>query len=246
MPSHAAPHAVRLVASRQRWHAVTFLHWAYPPAVVQALLPSGLEVDVVDGDAWVAVTPLLVRDVRASVLPAVPGWSEFAEVNVRTYVRHPASGTDGIWFLRLLCPRTAMVGAMRALGLAYRVYPVTARRTGSSVVYCGDQAPYGRIDLTVRPGDRIAAPSPWLTAVTGRWNAYTVRCGRLWRVPVAHPPWPLHRAQVTGADRLGALLTAAGLPAPTTRPVATWSPGVDTRVGVPRPLPGRRGAARPG
>jgi uncharacterized protein len=243
MPSTTPPHAVRLVTSRQRWAAVTFLHWACPPGAVQRLLPPGLEVDVVDGNAWVAVTPLLMRDVRASVLPPVPGWSDFAEINVRTYVRHPASGTDGLWFFALLCPRAAMVAALRTVGLPYRRYPAAAERHDNAVVYRGHHPRHGDLDLTVRPAERIDAPSAWLTAVTGRWNAYVVRGGRLWRVPVAHPPWPLHRASLAGdATGTGGLLTAAGLPAPSTGPVVTWSPGVDSRVGVPRPL-SRRAAA---
>ena len=40
-----------------RWTAVTFLHWPYPPQVVQRLLPPGLEVDRADGTAWVGLVP---------------------------------------------------------------------------------------------------------------------------------------------------------------------------------------------
>ncbi|MFC7879316.1 YqjF family protein [Isoptericola sp. NPDC057391] len=241
MPSNDPAHPVRLVTSRQTWRAVTFLHWAYPAATIQRRLPRGLEVDVLDGSAWVGVTPLVMRDVRASVLPPAPGWSTFAEVNVRTYVRHPASGTDGLWFFTLLCPRAVMVGAMRAVGLPYHRFPVTAERSGSMVTYRGQHPGHGRIDLAVLPGERVESPSRWLTAVTGRWNAYVDRAGRLWRVPVAHPPWPLHRATVVGTApatgiEVNGIVTGAGLPAPAAGPVVTWSPGVETRVGVPRLL----------
>ncbi|MCA5893337.1 DUF2071 domain-containing protein [Isoptericola sp. NEAU-Y5] len=238
MASAAPPHAFRLVTSRQRWSAVTFLHWAFPPATIQRHLPAGLEVDVIDGAAWVSLTPLVMQDVRASVLPPVPGWSDFVEVNVRTYVRHGPSGTDGLWFFALLCPRVAMVAAMRVLGLPYRVFPGTAERSGGAALYRGSHPRRGRIDLAVRPGERIAEPSPWLVAVTGRWNAYLVRFGRLWRVPVTHPPWPLHGATLVGASReVNGIWASVGLPAPDTDPVVTWSPGVDARVGVPRLLP---------
>jgi len=235
------PHAVRVVASRQRWSAVTFLHWAYPPDTIRRFLPRGLQVDVVDDAAWVAVTPLVMQRVRASVLPPVPGWSDFAEVNVRTYVRHPASGTTGLWFFTLLCPRAAMVGAMRVVGLPYQQVPLVATRSSGAVRYRGPHAQDGDggLDLEVRPGGRVVDPGPWLDAVTGRWNAYVLRLGRLWRVPVAHPPWPLYRATCDGAAGAEGLLASVGLPAPAGAPVVTWSPGVDTRIGVPRPATAR-------
>jgi hypothetical protein len=52
---------------------------------------------------------------------------------------------------------------------------------------------------------------------------------RLWRVPVEHQPWPLHRARL---ERLStSMLTDAGLPSPEGQPLVPWSPGVDVRLG---------------
>lgn len=225
---------VRRAVSVQRWESVTFVHWPCPAGPLQEVLPAGLEIDVVDGSAWLGLTPLAMRGVRPALLPPLPGWSDFLEVNVRTYVRHPASGTDGVWFLRLLCPRAAMVAAMRSIGVPYRLFHGSVVQEQGSTTYRGRDARWGSIDATVHPGERITEPSPWLVAVTGRWNAYTWRARRLWRVPVEHAPWPLHRATMTGASDL---VRHTGLPAPTTAPTVTWSPGVRTRIGVPRPLP---------
>ncbi|WP_277210397.1 YqjF family protein [Isoptericola croceus] len=234
MPSVTPPERILRAASLQRWESVTFLHWAYPPGKLQRLLPPGLEIDVVEGTAWLGVTPLAMRGVRPGLLPPVPGWSDFLEVNVRTYVHHPASGTDGVWFLRLVCPRAAMVVAMRALGVPYRRFAGSVEPGRDATRYRGNHARWGSIDVTVHPGERVAEPSPWLVAVTGRWNAYTWRAGRLWRVPVEHPPWPLHRATVTGTSDL---VRHTGLQPPVTGPTVSWSPGVDVRLGLPRPLP---------
>jgi hypothetical protein len=40
----------------QTWSWLSFLHWSYGPAVVQGLLPDGLEVHSFKGRAWVGVT----------------------------------------------------------------------------------------------------------------------------------------------------------------------------------------------
>lgn len=65
---------VRLVASRQRWEDVAFLHWRCDPRAVRALLPAGLDVDVVDGSAWLGVTPFRMRDARLPGVPREPGY----------------------------------------------------------------------------------------------------------------------------------------------------------------------------
>ncbi|GCD21381.1 DUF2071 domain-containing protein [Cellulomonas algicola] len=83
-------------------------------------------------------------------------------------------------------------------------------------------------------GDDLRTPGDWTVAVTGRWNADARRGPvRLTRVPVEHEPWPLRQATVVGLRTN--LLRARGLPAPSGPPHARWSPGVDVRIGAPRP-----------
>jgi uncharacterized protein YqjF (DUF2071 family) len=49
------------------WSTMTFLHWPYRPSLVQRLLPPSLEVESVDGQAWVGLLPFRMRDVRIPV-----------------------------------------------------------------------------------------------------------------------------------------------------------------------------------
>lgn len=228
---------VHVPVAHMRWEGIAFLHWAYPPDVVAPHLPDGLVPQVLDGAAWVGLTPFVMRDVRPAGLPVPPRWTRFVEVNVRTYAHYPASGTDGLWFLTLLCDRAEVVAGLRAAGVPYR-------RASGTVADAGDAARYrvhgragGSLLLEVVPGARVATPGPWLDAVTGRWNAYARRAGRLWRVPVQHVPWPLHEATATHLDT--DLPEACGLPSPSGPPQVAWSPGVDVRVGPPRLLPTR-------
>jgi uncharacterized protein len=97
------------------WNWITFLHWRYPPAVVQRLLPPGLTAETFDGTAWIGLTPFLMEGIRPPVLPALPWLSRFGEVNVRTYV-HDDQGRSGIWFFSLDAARLpAVAGAGRLL-----------------------------------------------------------------------------------------------------------------------------------
>ncbi|VTR75440.1 YqjF family protein [Cellulomonas hominis] len=234
MSGRTADQPVRVPATLQRWDAVAFLHWPCEPAAVQRLLPPGLRADVLDGAAWLGITPLVMRDVRAPGTPAPPALAAFAEVNARTYVHHPASGTDGLWFLTMLCARTLVVTGLRALGLPYVRADGTVLRAGGRTDYAVTDRRGAELRVTVRHPGPERVPDAFTDAVTGRWNAYVRRAGRLWRVPVEHPPWPLHAGTVEGLRTN--LPARCGLDVGTAEPLVHWSPGVDARIGLPRPV----------
>jgi uncharacterized protein YqjF (DUF2071 family) len=233
---------------RQRWLRMTFLHWAYDPAVVQRLLPDGLEVDAYDGAAWVSLTPFMMRDFRPPLLPAVPGVSHFPETNLRTYVRGPGGG-DGLWFLSLEADSlTTVVGARAGYWVRYH-WASMAVEGHSPVRYTSRRRPPGDPSvghrITVSPGDPFGPEE--LDGLdhflTGRWGGYTQLAGRLCWAPVEHEPWPLWRARVDELDQ--ALTGAAGLPAPEEEPLVHFSPGVrGVRLGAPWPASGPAARAR--
>lgn len=227
---------VRLPATLQTWADLTFLHWRVDADLVQALLPVGLEVQLVDGSAWIGVTPFHMRDVRVPGVPPLGSWSRFPEVNVRTYVR-ARDGTDGLWFLSLVCPRRAVVLALSAVGLPYVAAPAGISRRGAEVAY-RFLRPAGRGPLfsaRVEVGRALtpAERTPALEALTGRWNAYTLVGGRLLRVPVEHEPWPLHAAEIVGGASPTGLLGLLGTVGAAGPPAVHFSPGVHARVGLP-------------
>jgi uncharacterized protein YqjF (DUF2071 family) len=65
--------------------------------------------------------------------------------------------------------------------------------------------------------------------LTARFRLYTMIGGRLSSAAAEHPPWPLHSARLLHLDQ--DLVQAAGLPAPTGRPLVHASPGVSVRIG---------------
>ena len=63
MKAPPTPRVARPVMYHQ-WNLITFLHWRYPRAVVQRLLPPGLAAETSGGSAWVGLTPFLMEGVR--------------------------------------------------------------------------------------------------------------------------------------------------------------------------------------
>jgi uncharacterized protein YqjF (DUF2071 family) len=230
--STAPDHRVRLPALRAEWRKQTFVHWAYPPDDVQALLPDGLVVDEYDGAAWVSLTPFLMARARPPGVPAGPRFPTFPETNLRTYVRRP-DGRDGLWFLSIEVARAAMLAA-RAVGVPYHLADLTVSPRGDTTAYAGSRRggePSYR--LVVRPGGPIV-PSGRDIWLTGRWRAYSHRLGVLFETPVWHEPWQLSGGTVE--DLWEDLTTAVGLPAPSGEPLVHYSEGVrHVGIGVARP-----------
>jgi uncharacterized protein YqjF (DUF2071 family) len=229
------PHPVIRAWQHHRWTSLSFLHWRYDPAVVQAMLPAGLEVDTYDGAAWVGLIPFRL-DIRAPGMPYLPWAGRFVETNVRTYVR-TADGARGIWFFSLDAQRLgAVVAARTAWSLPYQWSHMRLTRVGARVTYeCrrrwpGGFHPTSHVVLDVgdeyRPDD-IDGLDHFLTA---RWVLFSTRGSSIVRTSAHHRAWPLRRAAVVECD--DQLLRAAGLPSPTGEPRALYSDGVEVRLGA--------------
>ena len=88
----------------QRWEELLFLHWAFEPQIIAKDLPSSLRVDTFGGKAWIGIVPFSMLSVRPRFLPSIPGLSNFAELNLRTYVIDE-HGRPGVWFYSLDTPK---------------------------------------------------------------------------------------------------------------------------------------------
>lgn len=217
--------------TRQWWGSLTFLHWRFDSAVIQAFLPPGLTVDTWDGAAWVSMTPF-VMTIRVGRLPLIPGMGTFPETNLRTYVRGP-DGRDGLWFFSLEADSLPLViGASALYGVPYKWADMDVD-VGATMRYrsrrrIGRPADH---DITVQVGPRCEGSDldHWLS---GRWRAWTRVAGRFCTVPVEHPPWPLHEATLVDLDET--LMAAAGLTRPAESPLVRFSPGIDVSLGRPQ------------
>ena len=121
-------------AGHMRWVDLVFLHWPVDAAVLRPMIPSQLELETFDGSAWLGIVPFRMEDVRLRFSPAIPGTSEFPELNVRTYVRY--GERLGVWFFSLdAASRLAVRGARLLFNLPYYDADMAMRREGERVFY---------------------------------------------------------------------------------------------------------------
>jgi uncharacterized protein YqjF (DUF2071 family) len=197
-----------------RWTDLLFVHWRITPDEARALVPAPLEPDLFDGAGWLGVVPFLMSRVRPRLVPPVPPFSRFPELNVRTYARH--RGRPGVWFLSLdAAGRLAVALGRAAAGLPYHLARMSmtalpdgwvehrSERVGgeASAAFDGRYRPTGPI----RPATPLEA---FLTDRDGLWAM--PRAGRPEWLAIRHAAWPLQDAEL--ALRTQTMTAASGMP----------------------------------
>ena len=184
----------------QTWADLLFCHWRVAPAAIRPHVADGLELDLLEGDAWLSVTPFEVQGTRARGTLPPPGLSRFPELNVRTYVTY--GGRPGIWFLSLDAASMLAVAAARGL---YRLPYLRARmaiaRDDGWIDYRSERAdPRGaptRFEARYRPAGNVrhAAAGSLEAWLVERYRLYTVDDeGRVYAGDIHHRPWTLEDA----------------------------------------------------
>ena len=181
---------------RQTWLDLAFIHWEIKMSELRPLIPSTLEIDTFDGTAWIGLVPFVMEGVAPRGCPSLPAFSDFPEINVRTYVSY--QGKPGVWFFSLDVPNPLAVLIARGLfHLPYYLGQMQVQRRGDAVEYASR---YDRRSLRARyePSSGIPLKSPafaeWATA---RYCLYAgSRQGQLYRGEIHHRQWPLESARM--------------------------------------------------
>jgi uncharacterized protein YqjF (DUF2071 family) len=214
-----------------QWLDLAFLHWPVPPEVLRPLIPAGLTLDTFEGQAWVGVVPFRMAKVRVRLTPPVPTAYNFAELNVRTYVRR--RDRAGVWFMSLDAPsRLAVLGARIGCNLPYYRAEMERARTGEVTSYRSRRTHRGAApaEFEARYGPTgataLAAKGTLAHWLTERYCLFTAGWrGRVSQLDVHHRPWPLQPGMAE--IKTNSMALASGIPLPDRPPLVHYSAGVD-------------------
>lgn len=185
----------------QSWCNLLFAHWVLPADLLQPLLPSGLTLDTYDGQAWLAVVPFHMRNIRPRGVSPLPYVSAFPELNVRTYVTDGQKA--GVWFLSLdAMHRLAVETARTTFHLPYFMAQMAWRIDDDNKVHYDSirtdkRTGAGEFHGWYRPTSEIyysqaGTLEHWLTE---RYCLYASQGKRLYRGEIHHLPWGLQQAE---------------------------------------------------
>lgn len=212
----------------QTWHDLLFAHWAVDVDDLRPHVPSGFEVDLFEGQAWVAVVPFHMTNVAPRGIPALPWVSAFPEMNVRTYVRF--NGRPGVYFFSLDAGNPLAVGLARTLvHLPYFSAAMQVEQDDAGWIRYSSR----RTSPGAKPAEFVARYRPVGPAappvagtlehfLTERYCLFTVdQSFRAYSVDIHHPPWPLQAAEAT--IEVNTMADAAGLRLPSMAPLLHFS-----------------------
>jgi uncharacterized protein YqjF (DUF2071 family) len=208
----------------QTWHDLLFAHWPADADRLRELVPARFELDLFDGQAWVAVVPFHMTNVTPRLIPALPWISAFPELNVRTYVR--IDDRPGVFFFSLDAGNPVAVGAARTLlNLPYFSAEMTVAAGEDGVRYTSRRASApAEFRAAYRPTGAARAPAPGTLEyfLTERYCLYAVdHRARAYRLDIHHPPWALQPAEAEFA--VNTMADAAGVRLPSIAPLLHFS-----------------------
>jgi uncharacterized protein len=224
----------------QSWHNLLFAHWPVDPELLRGRLPAGLPLDLYNGQAWIGVVPFRMTNVAPRFVPRLPFVSEFAEINVRTYVT--LSGKPGVYFFSLDAESAMAVAAARLLlQLPYFTARMDVRCDGHRVDYASrrNDGAGSAAEFVARyqPAGPRYEPVPGTLDyfLTERYCLYNVDARfRVYRLEVHHLPWKLQPAEATITTNT--MTEAAGIRLPSVAPVLHFSARQDTIAWAPETL----------
>jgi uncharacterized protein YqjF (DUF2071 family) len=214
----------------QTWHDLLFAHWPLAPESLRSRVPSEFELDLFDRRAWIGIVPFYMTNVAPRGVPALPWLSEFAELNVRTYVR--AGGKPGVYFFSLDAANPIAVHTARLLlRLPYYRAAMRVVRTARGVSYRSARAGRRPAEFAAdyRPVGEVVNPKPGSLEyfLTERYCLYARgRRRRPYRLDIHHPPWPLQPAEAEIGGN--SMARASGITLPDTAPLVHFARRQDT------------------
>lgn len=212
----------------QRWNDLLFAHWPIPSGEMARLLPAGLEVDTLDGYAWVGVVPFWMDQVRTRAVDerciTVPGTGTFCELNLRTYVRSKTTGLRGVYFFSLdAASALAVVGARTLFHLPYFLAGMHSQIEPDGTVEYRSKRLLTmrsvRLKARYRGLGKVASARAGTLEhfLTERYCLFTRHAGRVLRGDIHHLAWPLEAAEAEIS--LNELPAAHGIALPDRPPV---------------------------
>jgi uncharacterized protein YqjF (DUF2071 family) len=186
----------------QTWNDLLFAHWPVKPRSLSRWVPKQFDLDLFGDMAWIGVVPFRMTNVSVRGVPPLPWISEFAELNVRTYVR--VGDKPGVFFFSLDAERLpAVLGARTLLNLPYHLAEMTVTDVDGVIEYTSRRTgtPPATFEASYEPDGPagVALPGELSYFLTERYCLYALNAaGTPYRLEIHHRPWVLQpaRAQI--------------------------------------------------
>ena len=215
----------------QTWQRLLFAHYPVATDSIRPMIPSLLEIDTYDGEAWISIVPFMMNHVHLRRLPSFPTTGKFPELNVRTYVKYRDKA--GVWFFSLDAASFLAVWTARlTFNLPYFHATMSLDQSGDTLRYKSVRKHPGAtsaiFDASYRPTAPVQDYAPdsldrWLSE---RYVLYSGnRQGKLFIGHINHLQWQLQPAEAE--FERDDMAQASGIPILETKPLLHYAHHID-------------------
>jgi len=178
----------------QEWNDALFFHWKVDVETLRKFVPEKLELDLLNGEAWISLVAFTMEKIRPIGLPAVSFISNFDEINLRTYV--VKDGKPGVYFLNIEAGKLWSAKIAKALsGLPYEFARMRRNRT-NAFQSIFDKKRFS-FSTRYRIGKLIEEKSEIDLFLTERYCLYTEEKNQIYRFEIHHIPWEINQLWVS-------------------------------------------------
>lgn len=179
-----------------RWQNLFLATYPVPPALLEPRLPPGLSLDLRDGSAFVSVVAFEFLDTRVLGI-GWPGYRQFAELNLRFYVRRGKE--RGVVFVSEFVPQRLIAWVARWIyNEPYRAAPVAATRRETAdriemdyrLSFAGREHRIGVVGGKPAFCPEVGSDEHFFKEQ--HWGFGMTRGGRALRYQVDHPVWDVY------------------------------------------------------
>ncbi len=218
---------------RQSWKDLLFIHWPVSATSLRNHVPKGLQIDTYKGQAWVGIVLFKMERIHIKGVP-IPLFSQFPEINVRTYVT--GNGKSGVFFLTLDAHHwVTFTLAKKWFHLPYKYSTIFFEKNEDVISFESIRKHNGEIPAvfkaTYYPISEIFNAKTdtlehWLTERYCFFSTDTksnIFCGE-----IQHYPWELQRAKVE--IHKNTLLSSLNICKSEIKPILHFSSGVESLI----------------
>ena len=164
------------------------------------MIPKGLELDLLEGEAWVSVVAFRMEKIRPRGLPSLSLVSDFLEINVRTYVSR--GNKSGVYFLNIEAQKALSAFISRNLsGLPYEKSDMSSKYGGDYVHLRSLNKLKGfRLEAEFRIEKMLKSKKLLDLWLTERYCLYLEEKNKLFRYEIHHEEWEISKPSLDRLD----------------------------------------------
>ncbi|WP_343702902.1 DUF2071 domain-containing protein [Chitinophaga sp.] len=180
----------------QEWNNALFLHWKVPFDALRKLVPGELNLDTFEGNVYVSLVAFTMQKIRPRSLPAIKFISEFAGINVRTYINN--DNKKGVYFLSIEAEKQLSAFVARVLsGLPYEKSKI---QRGSNKYRSINAKRNFHLDAEFEVKEQATKKKELDNWLTERYCLYLEKNSIIYRYDIHHREWGIKKVDMQRLD----------------------------------------------